>query len=486
MKRVLWGALILLSVVFSSYTLFEKSVGEQGCYYEGVSAIPFENGYRLVSGAYNCDGSPSAWKSCLVTLDALGDTVSILKDLPYNGIMRSRPDGNLIFAGGNHAGFVYDTARIFKVDLAGGLLWKKNLFENYCHHLLADILPLGNGFLVLGNYAQSSCTSPVYNSYVAKLDAEGEVIWKYDVNEAGNDQLHVVRLTKDNNIAAFGWTENKSSADDADYLLLKLDSNGNKMWLKTFGDEQDNYGYGMDVTQDNGFILNGHSSTMDVMRLDANGNLVWSKILTETCGGRYFKAYASVDGGFVFLGMEKSSSQPCKSALIKINSSGEIFWKKNFTGVLRECVEDAQGKFTLTGYKSYLPQLYVVGFDTIALPKESHLEEVEFLQPELHPVLSNQDSRIDLATGNELENPNQDKRLVVYPNPSAGNVHLDFENKKNEKYALVIFDGSGKIVANVFSTAEKITVDCAMLPKGMYSYKLSGSEKTFYGKFLTQ
>lgn len=486
MKRIAGGVLIFLAFVFSGHTLFETTLHEQGCYYEGISVIPSGNGGWLVSGAYNCDGIPAAWKSCLVGIDAAGDTLAVSRDNPYNGIMRRTSDGNLIFAGGNHAGFVYDTAKIFKVDSAGNILWEKSVFAGYCHHLLTDILPLENGFLVLGNYAQGSCNSPVYDSYVARFDDSGNLSWRYDVGGAGNDQLHVVKLTNDRNIAAFGWTENKSSVDDADYFLIKLDTNGNKIWSQTFGDAQDNYGYGMDVTQDNGFILNGHSSTMDVMRIDANGNLMWSKLLTETCGGRYFKAYASQDGGYVFLGMEKTASQSCRSTLIKTNSNGEIFWKKNFAGTLRECAEGTQGELSLTGYKSYLPQLYIVGFDSIALPKEIHAVQMEFFQPEVYPLLFSHDTILGLATGNALETREQDKRLVVYPNPSSGTVHLAFENTEKEAYALEMFNGSGKRVMNILSADERISVDCSMLPKGMYSYRLSGSGKNYYGKILMQ
>ena len=479
MRTILRGVLMLLSVALCSYKLFETTVGESGCYDEGISVIPAAGGGWLVSGAYNCEGSAAAWKSYLVRLDAQGDTLSIQRDLPFNGIMKQTSDGNLIFAGGNHAGFTYDTAMIFKTTFSGELIWKKNIFGSYCAHQLTDILPLADGFLITGNYAQSSCTSPVYDCYIAKLDTNGNLLWNYDVKNAGNDQLHAVRITKDNKIAAFGWTENKTTSDDADYLLVKLDENGNELWLKTFGDNNDNFGYGMDITPDNGFILNGHSATMDVMRLDEDGKLLWSNFFTETCGGRYFKALASTDGGFVFTGSEQGANGQCTAALIKTTGSGKICWKKNFKGVLRDVIENNPGSFTLTGYQAYLPQLYVAGFDTTTLSKAERMESAETFTNS-----SELFSTAETPTGSETVKPESIHR--AYPNPAENFVTIEFENPRHDTYHLEIFDASGKTVVNELLQTERATVNGTSMAKGLYAYRLAGGANIFYGKILFQ
>lgn len=481
MRKILWSVPILFSLLLSSYTLFEFTHGSPGCYHEGISVLPAENGGWLVSGAYNCEGNSSGWKSSLVKLDAQGDTLSIKKDLPYNGIMKATTDGSLVFAGGNHAGFAYDTAMVFKTTFSGDMLWKKKLFPAYCHHMLTDILPVADGFLVTGIYAQASCSSPVYDSYVAKLDTAGEFLWKYEVTEAGNDQLHVVRTMPDGSIAVFGWSEKKSSSDDSDYLLIKLDADGNKLFSKTYGDERDNYGYGMDVTPDNGFILNGHTSTMDVMRVDAEGKVLWSKSLAETCGGRYFKAYCSEDGGYVFLGMEKG--EQCKTALIKTTAQGDIFWKKNFTGVLRTANESSNGRFVLTGYRAYLPKLYAVVFDTISIP-----EPVQQLDLSEHDIFARPEieEEEDTLLSGGLFAPAEMQAPIAYPNPSASLMNIEFQNDSHVAYRLEVFDASGRLVLRDATKANRFVLTGRLTGKGMHTYRLSGEGKVFLGKILFQ
>ena len=42
--------------------------------------------------------------------------------------------------------------------------------------------------------------------------------------------------------------------------LIKMDSNGSTEWTKTFGNSNNDYGFGIAITSDNGFILTGSTS----------------------------------------------------------------------------------------------------------------------------------------------------------------------------------------------------------------------------------
>ena len=50
------------------------------------------------------------------------------------------------------------------------------------------------------------------------------------------------------------------------------------------------FGYGMDITPDNGFILVGYSDSIKAIKTDSLGNIEWQKTLGPRCGGIYFKA----------------------------------------------------------------------------------------------------------------------------------------------------------------------------------------------------
>ena len=67
-----------------------------------------------------------------------------------------------------------------------------------------------------------------------------------------------------------------------DMWLIKMNSNGNTEWTKTYGGNYDDYGFGIAITSDNGFILTGSTSSYGLsspelsdlwlIKTDFNGN----------------------------------------------------------------------------------------------------------------------------------------------------------------------------------------------------------------------
>jgi hypothetical protein len=118
---------------------------------------------------------------------------------------------------------------------------------------------------------------------------------------------------------------------------VKLDTNGNIIWQKTFGGTGDDIANNIQPTRDgkcvvagstfsnDGDITNNHGdSDYWVIKLDANGNMIWQKTLggsAEDIAGSIFQAK---DGSYIIAGYTYSNDGDTKN-----NIGGQDYWLVN-------------------------------------------------------------------------------------------------------------------------------------------------------------
>jgi len=488
MRKSITAVTLLTIIALSSFTGFEKEYGTASCYEEGSAVVPMSNGGYLLSAAYNCGGGTQNWKSYLLHIDANGDTLWSQRDLPVHGKVLPTTAGDYIFYGGTRAGLAYDTIRISKADATGNVVWSRDIFMPLCKNSISDMIEVADGYVATGYYATGSCATPVYDAFVLKLDLNGNVLWNHSIEGANNEQLHQIKATADGGFAAFGYTNTETGPNYNDYLLVKLTADGKEEWRKRYGNEENNYGYGMEVLPDGGYILTGYANTMDVYRLDAKGDHVWYRQYATACGSSYFKVSQTSDNGLAFLGTEDVNGQ-CQAVFMKTDMNGEPLYTKNWNARLREFRELADGRFVLTGYASYMPNAVVVLFDStrFEMPVDTTIAtQPDTIAIEDTTLMEEEDSTLHTSISDyELEERYPSVKL--YPNPSSGEVHIEFYNPNRQNYALQVYTMNGMLViADEEIQSEKVTIRGNTLAPGPYIYMLQGDGKMYMGKFIVE
>ncbi len=138
-----------------------------------------------------------------------------------------------------------------------------------------------------------------------------------------------------------------------DYWGIKMDANGNKIWRRYFGGNHVDQGKDVLQTPDGGFLLIGDSESSDidisdprgandfwVIKISSDGDKIWEKSFGGSKSDFAFSVENTSDGNYIIVGDTRSSDKDISISLgnadiwaVKFNSTnGAIIWEKSYGG----------------------------------------------------------------------------------------------------------------------------------------------------------
>lgn len=123
-----------------------------------------------------------------------------------------------------------------------------------------------------------------------------------------------------------------------DAMIIRTDGNGDTLWTRTFGSDQDEFGHSIVQYPDGGFLINGtgrfgtNVSKAFLLKMSANGSHLW----TKRYGGSTVNTPTALtsmaltpDGGTMLAGIHGSFGS-MDLLVIRTNSSGDTLWGRRF------------------------------------------------------------------------------------------------------------------------------------------------------------
>jgi hypothetical protein len=288
-------------------------------------------------------------------------------------------DGDITSNHGN------DDAWVVSLDNNGQLLWQK-AFGGTSGDVFQQIIQIPDGgYLCVGstfsNDGDVSGNHGEEDGWVVGLDNSGNIEWQKTFGGSGTERFEGVTRTLDGEYLLVGLTNStdgdvKDNKGISDAWVVKIDSEGNLQWQKTFGGTGDEIL--LDVTQmlDGGFLMvgstdsndgdvSGNHGSMDawVLRIAKNGALKWQKPLGGS-GGEELKQIAWTPHGDYLLAGQSDSNDGDVSGnkgrldgwVIAINENGRTQWQKTFGGtnidVLNTIAARWDGSYITGGWTS--------------------------------------------------------------------------------------------------------------------------------------
>jgi len=265
---------------------------------------------------------------------------------------------------------------VAKLDQTGNLVWYTFLGSSLGDELKSVRQTTDGGYIVSGysgaNIANIAGVTPLIahaggtsDGLVAKLNADGTVIWYTFLGGTGTDEASFVEQTLDGGFIVSGYgaaiptlggqSALINHAGSQDMLIVKMNAAGGITWYTLLGGTTSEIADKICQTADGGFLAAGFGtstlSTLDgqsvlypysanfdalMIKLTATGSVAWYGYFGGAGGDRFVSVSAMPDGGAVLTGYTTGVTNIASPLLpysgsfdmlvAKVNSSGGVEW----------------------------------------------------------------------------------------------------------------------------------------------------------------
>jgi hypothetical protein len=242
-------------------------------------------------------------------------------------------DGGYIIAGVTNNSSINDCdAYIVKTNGAGVFQWDK-VFGGAKPDYPYSMIETTDGNYMITGFTQSFGGGDM-DIYLLKIDPSGNKIFEKTLGSFGNDEGREIIKSADGNYVIVGTSSSYSGSRDV--VLFKIDNSGTEIWRKTYGSSAAEYGNGVALCPDGGFIITGQTFSggpdgqATLIKTDANGTESWTKSFGNSLTDEGIAVVANTDGSFVFAVRDSTASNDIDVHIIKTDAGGVKVWEKTY------------------------------------------------------------------------------------------------------------------------------------------------------------
>ena len=372
---------------FNGDLLWVKTFGGSGIDQAAAIVESQDGNYVVVGNTYSADGDLAGIKSTtdsdywVMKLDKDGNVLwnkvygDTEDELAYD--IAATSEGGYVITGYSRSDNCFEDSNggfhdywILKIDGNGNEVWCQNFGYSGSDQANA-IIETKEGHIFTGGYFDVTASGGEGNENRAgegnlhgvgeywgiKMDSEGAFFWKRYHGGSNNDRCYDVIQTSDDGFMMIGSSESEDfdindSKGSYDFWVIKLSSDGDLQWTKSYGGLEIDVAYAITPTLDGNFLIAGdtRSSDQDVsqnygnadmwlIKISPSGNLIWEK----SYGGEQFESAKDIvpmgDGTYLITGSSRSSNGDATSNqgqndawFILVDSDGTLLMEKNIGG----------------------------------------------------------------------------------------------------------------------------------------------------------
>lgn len=313
-----------------------------------------DNGYIIVGETkhnynYGCESDVY-----IVKINENGDTLwTRIYDGPYEStlnndigqfVLQTNDKGFIIAGGTEKWGYSgWKNIYLIRTDINGNTLWTKTYGETceVCENWAFSMTKTNDSGYVICGYIQNYDTYGK-DVYIMKIDSIGNQQWYKTFVGINDDVGRSIYKTNDNGYIITGYTES-FGAGNLDVYLIKTDINGDILWARTYGGAENDVGYSVQQTNDNGYIISGYkrsfgdgSSDVYLIKTDENGNIEFINNFNKKIS---LDVFPNPNNGIFNIKVQNSNNEDMSIEITNVN--GQLVYNKQFnnTGLILEKID---------------------------------------------------------------------------------------------------------------------------------------------------
>ncbi len=178
-----------------------------------------------------------------------------------------------------------------------------------------------------------------YDIYLLRLDSLGDTLWSRTYGDTGAEYGRDVQVTPDDGFIIVGSTTSRGNGKE-DVYVVRTNSYGDLLWSKTYGGSQYDDGWSIRPTSDSGYIIcgttysSGHGyGDLMLLKISANGDSLWTKAYGGAGGESGYAVRVTYDGGFIAVGATGSFGVGYSSVYaVRTTATGDSVWATTYGG----------------------------------------------------------------------------------------------------------------------------------------------------------
>lgn len=454
-----------------------------------------------------------------IRLDQNGDTICTqtysTTSNSYGRSIHHLNEGSGFIMGVHWGGTGLNCSGLIRTNDFGDTLWARAFVPTTGYSMGYFGMPVHDGFVACGQYQVNK-----EGGLLAKVDNAGNMVFgkSYVPTLQMNGMFFYSSCeTSDHCILATGSYHNNTAV--AGIVIMKADSNGNVMWVKSYEGTDYQNGYSIMELPDHSIMVAGNRISGGfgnydafVLKTDPAGNPIFQKIYGDTTYEWVNSMVLRDDGTIVLCGYAYPAN--CGNAiLICIDQNGVIQWTRRYGAsddVGNSLTNADDGGIVFTGFSYSFgagnSDIWVVKTDangmtscytnplqymedTIGVTAVSRTVNTQTSVTCISPHCTSRSGGIvtTICTTVDVADAQQPHQFFVYPNPAENSCRIIMREDGPAEISVLSVRGQEVIrTRTVFRRNEEWALDVSGLAPGLYTIVINAGEGFYMQKLLIE